>query len=92
MPSKFATLEVYRQKIGGVPFIKKGLLLSSDDISGSIKFLIRRTLERAKPAFRYTDDEIVTVKTLCGTELDFNVFDESVAILDHFLVMIQSGI
>ena len=85
MPSKFVTLEVYRQKSGGQPFLKKGLLLSEIEINDSIKHLIRRTLERNKPAYKYTEKDIVSVKTACGTDLDFNILDEHVSVLDHYL-------
>ena len=64
--------------------MKKGLLLSENEFGNSIKQLIRGTLERNKPTFRYTDDDIATVKTACGTDLDINVLDESVSVLEHF--------
>ena len=85
MSSKFVTLEVYRQKSGGQPFLKKGLFLSETEINDSIKHLIRRTLERDKPSYKYTEKDIVSVKTACGTDLDFHIVDEHVPVLDQYL-------
>ena len=65
--------------------MKKGLLLSETEINDSIKHLIRRTLERDKPSYKYTEKDIVSVKKACGTDLDFNILDEHVRVLGHYL-------
>ena len=42
--------------------MKKGLLLSETEINDSINHLVRRTLERDKPAHKYTKKDTVSVK------------------------------
>ena len=84
MPSKFITFEVYRTALGGAPYIKKVLILSDEEIAGTIRFFLREKIEDDKPMFRYRDDEITVVKTACGTVLNSTLLGESVASLDHF--------
>ena len=84
MPSKFILFEVYRKALCGDPYIKKGLLLSDEEIAGTIRFFIRKKVENDKPMFLYRDDEITMVKTACGTVLNSTLLDKSVASLDHF--------
>ena len=59
--------------------------MSETETNAPIKHLIRRTLERDKPAYKCTEKDTVYVKTACGTDLDFNILDEHVSVLDHYL-------
>ena len=83
MPSKFITFEVYRKAFCGAPYIKKDLILSDEDIAGTIRLFIRKKIEDDRPMFRYRDDEITVLKKVCGTVFESTLFDESVASLDH---------
>ena len=70
--------------MGGDTYIKNGLLLSDEDIAGTIIFFIRKSFEDNKPMFQYRDNEITVIKTACGTVLNYTLLDESVAFLDQF--------
>ena len=84
MPSKFITCGVYRKALGGAPYIKKGMILSDEDIAGTIRFFLGKKNEDSKPMFQYRDDKITVVKTTCGTVLYSTLLDKSAASLDHF--------
>ena len=84
MPSKFITFEVYCKSLGGDPYIKNGLLLSDEDIAGTIIFFIRKSFEENKPMFQYRENEITVVKIECGTVIDSALLDKIVASIDHF--------
>ena len=70
--------------MGGDTYIKNGLLLSDEDIAGTIRFFIHTKIEDNKPMFQYRDDKITVVKTARGTVLNSTLLDKSVLSLDHF--------
>ena len=83
MPSKFITFEVYRKALGGYPYIKKGVLLSEEDIAGTIKFFISKKIEDNNPMFWYIDNEITALKKACGTVIDYTLIDKKISSLDN---------
>ena len=51
MLSNFITFEVYRKEFGWAPYIKKGLILSDEDIAATIRLFIRKEIEENKSMF-----------------------------------------
>ena len=59
------------------------MIFSDEEIADTIIFFICKKIEDDKTMFRYRDDEITVLKTVCGTVFESTLFDESVASLDH---------
>ena len=61
MLSKFITFEFYHKGLCGDPYNRKGMLVSDEDIAGTIRFFARNCFEKNKPMFWYRDNEITAV-------------------------------